>query len=127
MKSARLFFAVATLAMAFLLTCAVTTANASHKSAAPPPPPVDGRILIDSVDAASKTVVLRYMRDGTTHTYSFDDLSVIKVGDASSDPTTVDQIKVGMQVRDYVERDSHTLDSIIVSTADPAPTNPPPQ
>ena len=126
MKSARLFFAVATLAMAFLLTCAVTTANASHKSA-PPPPPVDGRILIDSVDASSKTVVFKYMRDGSNHTYSFDDLSVIKVGDASSDPTTVDQIKVGMQVRDYVERDSHILDSIIVSPAAPAPTNPPPQ
>ena len=63
------------------------------------------------------------MRNGTTHTYTLDSLSVIKVGDANAEGGKIGDIKVGMQVRDYIERDDHTLDSILVGTADPAPTN----
>jgi len=105
------------------MTCPVQTAFASNKDKTPPPP-VDERILIESVDTSAGMIVLRYMRDGTTHTYALDSVSVIKVGDANSDPVAISDIKAGMQVRDYVERDDHTLDSLLVSEADRAPEAP---
>ena len=121
MKPSRTLFTITTLALALLVTIAIPSAHAGKKKAKEAEKPVvDPRILIDSVDASAGTVVLNYKRDGTTHTYTLDGMSTIKVGD-STDPAKISDIKTGMQVRDYVERDDHTLDSITVSTADPAP------
>jgi hypothetical protein len=122
MKPSLLPLAVTTLMLAFSLTFAVQTATAAGYNAgnynAPAPREPDTRVLIESVDASAKTVVFKYMDKGTTQTYTVDDLTTIKVNDNTG---TFAQIKSGMQVRDSVERDSQTLDSISVSTADPAP------
>ena len=117
MKSSRfhlLSFSVIALALVFLFTSIVQTVNASSVTI----PPVDMRIMVESVNAASSTVVIKYMDKGTFHTYAIDGITQIKVNDTTG---TFAQIKAGMQVRDSVERDSQTLDSISVSAADPGP------
>jgi hypothetical protein len=119
MKPSRVFLTVTTLAVALLFTVAVLTVHAGGK--APPAPPVDPRKLITAVDAAAGAIVIEYMRDKTNHSYVLDGLTAIKVNNSTG---TIAQIKVGMQVRDFVERDAHTLDSITVSNADPAPVAP---
>jgi hypothetical protein len=121
MKSLRLLLAAVTLTVTLLLTLAVQTAAASSSSKAPPP--IDPRILIKTVDESAGTVEIEYMRDAKepTHVYTIDDLTTIQVND---DPGKISDIKAGMQVREYVERDGHTLDKITVSKADPAPVAP---
>lgn len=114
MKPSRLFLTVTTLILAFSFTVAVQTATAGQEP--------DTRVLIESVNTAASTVVIKYMDKGTTQTYTIDGLTSIKVGDNTG---TFAQIRAGMQVRDSVERDDHTLDSISVSAADPAPKGAP--
>ena len=60
------------------------------------------------------------MRDKTTHTYVIDDLTNLKVENRQGKVT---DIKVGMQVTDYQERDPHTLDSAVIDPAQPPPSN----
>jgi hypothetical protein len=61
------------------------------------------------------------MRDKSVHTYMIDDLTALKVNNL---PGTFTDIKAGMQVRDYVERDPRTLDTLTVDLADPGPVLP---
>ena len=119
MKPSRLFLAVTTLTLALLFTLAVPTAIAGKPKA--PPAPVDTRKLVQAVDAAAGTIVIQNMRDKTTHTYKVYELTSIKVNFSSG---KIADIKAGLQVRDYVERDDRTLDNITVDKADPAPAAP---
>jgi hypothetical protein len=121
MKSFCFPIAVVTLMLTLLLTLAVSTAGASTAKKPTPPPPVDKRILIKAVDATAATVEIQYMRDKGFHTYKIDSLTTVTV---NKNPGKFADIKVGMQVRDYVERDDQTLDSISVDKADPAPAVP---
>jgi hypothetical protein len=61
------------------------------------------------------------MRSNTTHSYKIDAGTTVKVNNA---PGKIADIKPGMQVRDSVDRDDRTLDSISVDKADPAPAAP---
>jgi hypothetical protein len=122
MKSSRLLFAVTTLALAFLFILAVSTATAgttgngwSQRAA------VDLRYLVTSVDATNGTIQVEFMRDKTIQTYKIDANTRIRVGDNMG---TIDQIKVGMQVRKNFMREGQTLAAIIVNQADPAPAPP---
>ena len=124
MKSSRLLLAVTTLA--FLFTVAVSTATAgttgngwSQRTE------VDLRYLVTSVDATTGTIQVEFMRDKTTVTYKIDANTKIRVGDTMG---TVDQIKVGMQVRKYFLKAGETpggegqiLGAILVNQADPPP------
>jgi hypothetical protein len=117
MNPSRLLFTVAALALTFLFTLAVPTAMAgSTKPAAPAP--VDERILVQSVNVAAGTIVIQYMRDKKTHTYTVDDLTALKVNNS---PGKIADIQVGMQIKDYVERDPHTLDTLTIQYAAPGP------
>jgi hypothetical protein len=119
MKSFQLFLAVATLALlsalAGLTATAGTTGNGWSQRAE-----VDLRYLITSVDAATGTIQVEFMRDKTTKTYKIDANTKIRVGDNMG---TIDQIKVGMQVRKSFTRAGQTLGAIVVDKADPAPAD----
>jgi len=117
MTPSRLLLAVTTLAMALLFTFAVPTATAAS-TAKTVTPPLDTRKLIKSVDAAAGTIEIENMRTQTSRSYKVDSVTSIKVNNA---PGKIADIKVGMQVRDTVDRDDQTLDSISVDKADPAP------
>jgi len=116
MKSSRLLFAFATFALALLLALAITTpASASNKKKSTPD---DTRILIDSVDASANTITVKIMTTKTTKIYKVDSSTTITVNGQAG---KLSDITSGLQVRDMVERDSESLDSISVSPADPAP------
>jgi hypothetical protein len=119
MKIYRILFAIAFLALINLLLSSGQTLAASTKPKEIPPE--DTRNLIHAINAAAGTIEIEYMRNKQTHTYSLDDITMIKVNNV---PGKITDIKTGMQVRDYVERDDHTLDKIVVDKADPAPSVP---
>jgi hypothetical protein len=126
MKSFRLSLAVSTLVLVLLLSFGVPHALAATMGTSVKvvePPPIDKRILIKSVDVKAGTIEVKYMRDAKqpTHVYAIDAVTVLTVGNSAA---KLDEVKVGMQVRSYVERDDKTLDSIDVSVADPPPVIP---
>ncbi len=84
-------------------------------------PPVDRRILVTAVDLKAGTVQFRFMRDARQPrpVYTIDSMTDLKVDNVRD---TIDKIKPGMQVRDYVERDGHTLDKLYVGAADSPPS-----
>jgi len=122
MKPTRLLLTVTTLAFLFALAVSTatagTTGNGWSQSAE-----VDLRYLITSVDATNGTIQVEFMRDKTIQTYKIDANTRVRVGDNMG---TIDQIKVGMQVRKYFIRAGQTLAAIVVGPADPPPAVPPP-
>ena len=119
MKSSRLLLAVTTLALAFLFTWAVPTASAARiRVIEAPETPVDTRKLVESVNVAGGTIDIEIMRDKTTHTYKIDGGTVITV---NNDPGKIGDIKVGMEVIDFVERSPQVLDSISLRSPESAP------
>jgi hypothetical protein len=122
MKSSRLLFAVATLALLFTLTVTTATAGTTGNGWSQRRQ-IDLRYLVTSVDATTGTIQVEFMRDKTIQTYKMDANTRIRVGDNLG---TIDQIKVGMQVRKNFMRQGQTLAAIIVNQADPAPVDPPP-
>jgi hypothetical protein len=98
------------LALVCFLIGPVQIAGAATKKA--PPPPVDTRKLIKSVDVAASSVVIEYMRDKTLHAYKVDSVTSLKVNNVSG---TVAQIRPGMVVDSFLERDDQTLDGLSVS------------
>jgi hypothetical protein len=116
MKPYRILFTIVTLALAYLMTSAVMPTSASTPA---PPPPIDTRKLIKSVNAADSSIVIEYMRDKTLHPYKIDDITALKVNNV---PGKVTDIKAGMVVDDYVERDGQTLDGLNVSGNGGTPT-----
>jgi len=82
-------------------------------------PPPDPRILVTSVDATNQQVTLTFKKSGQTTVYTIDSVTQITLKDGTA--ATFKDIQVGQEVFNYAERDSHTLDSISVGPADPAP------
>jgi hypothetical protein len=125
MSSFRLLFVVSSVAVALLFTLALPPATAASTGfkTVPVPPPIDRRILIKAVDVKASTITVKYMRSAKApdHTYAIDAMTVLTVNDVKG---TIDQVKVGMQVRSYVERDDLSLDSVAIGIADPAPVIP---
>ena len=122
MKPFRLLLVLITLALALSFLFAAPSARAAAKT---PPPPPDVRKLIKSVDVAAGTIVIQYMRDKRLRTYSLDDVTTITLNNS---PGKIADIKPGMEMTDYVERDDHTLDSITLQgfgTPPPAAKAPP--
>lgn len=114
MKSIRLFSTIVVYAFALLLlTVSVPYAKGATK-VIPPPPPVDTRILIKSIDVKAGTVTLKYMRDAKApdHTYGVDDMTLLKVNNVAGKIT---DIKIGMVVDSYLERDNDNLDALSLS------------
>jgi hypothetical protein len=104
MKLSRLLFIVTTLTVALLFTLPISTAVAGST--------VDTTKVIKSVDAAGSSVVIQYMSDKTLHPYKIDDVTMLKVNNVAG---KVADIKPGMVVDDFVERDDQTLDGLSVS------------
>ena len=112
MKSSRLLFFAALALLVFVtgLDQSALAAAAKKKPADEPPP--DNRKLIQSIDVKASTVVVQYNHDKSTHAYKIDDLTVLKINNQTG---KVADIKVGMVVDDYIERDFQNLDSISLS------------
>jgi hypothetical protein len=124
MKSSRLLLAVTTLAFTFLFTVAVSTTTAGTTGNGwSQTPTVDLRYLITSVDAATGTIQVEFMRDKTFQTYKTNPNTKINV---NGNLGPFDRIKVGMQVRKYFIREGQTLAAIVVDRADLSPAQPPP-
>jgi hypothetical protein len=122
-----LFFPVVVLALIYIATCFGQTAIGATKA---PPPPPDMRKMIKSVNLANSTIDIVYMNSHMVHTYKVDDVTQVKVN--NQDGKLAD-IKSGMVVDDYVERDNDDLDGISLSgygttpaAAKPATTKPAP-
>ena len=113
MKPTRLF-SIIVVALTFLLTLAISPATAGGVKEIKPPPPIDSRIVIKAVDLKANTVTLKYMRDAKQpdHVYTVDGVTQLKVNNVTG---TITQIKAGMVVDNYVERDNDTLDSLELS------------
>jgi hypothetical protein len=77
--------------------------------------------LVDSGDVANSQVTVTYKSNSSKHIYTIDGSTTIVVFGRSG---SLRDIPVGTEVKDYVERDSNTLDSIAVDKASPAPITP---
>ena len=86
-------------------------ALAAAKAKKPAPPP-DMRKLIQSVDQGSSSVIIVYQETKQTHTYHVDDMTALKVNGAAGKIT---DIKPGMEVTDYLERDNDNLDGLTLT------------
>ena len=113
MKRIRRFSVIAALVVGSVLTVSAPPAVAASK-VAKPPPPVDARILIKSVDLKAGTVTFRYMRSAKApdHTYAIDGTTQLKVNNVAGKIT---DIKSGMVVSSYLERDNDNLDGLELS------------
>jgi hypothetical protein len=120
MKSSRLLLAVAIFVFLFTLANSTATAGTTGDGLTQTQGP-DLRYLVTSVDATDGTIQVEFMRDKTTQTYKIDAATKIRVGDTMG---TIDQIKVGMQVRNKFMGAGQTLAAIVVNKADPAPAPP---
>lgn len=117
MKSSRLLLAATILA--FLFTLAVPTASADRiKIIKTPETPVDARKLVKSVDVTGGTIEIEVMRDQTTHIYNIDGGTIIRV---NNNPGKITDIKVDMEVSDFIERSPQVLDSISLTESDSTP------
>ncbi len=108
MRLSQLRFSVAALLCCFLFALAPASvlSAAAKKKEAPPP---DMRKLIKTVDVAGGAVVIEYMNNHQLHTYKIDDFTQLKVNGV---PGKIVDIKAGMEVKDYVERDNDDLDGL---------------
>jgi len=122
------------MAVPFIFTLTVSHAAASTTK---PPPPEDFRKMVQTVDVKDSEVVVVYMHDRSTHTYKIDFVTALKVNNVAG---KIDDLKAGMVVDDYVERDNDSLDLLSVSgygtnptaakpkkSAKPKPTSMPPE
>jgi hypothetical protein len=71
--------------------------------------PPDTRKLIDSIDASASTIVLNDRKHNSFHTYRVDDMTKLIVNGI---PGKFGDIKPGMEVKDFIERDNDTLDNL---------------
>jgi hypothetical protein len=110
MKNIRAVFAPAVLAITLFLGIASGPAFAAAKKTPPPPP--DMRKTIQAVDVKNNSVVILYNNSKLTHTYRIDNVTVLKVNGV---PGQLSDIKKGMVVTDYLERDNDDLDSLTLT------------
>jgi hypothetical protein len=112
MKTARVTYAIALLALAFLLVVAVPNSEAKKIKEAPDQnTPVPTKV-IKAVDVSAGTVQIEFSVDKSTHIYKVDAGTTIVVNGGKG---KLSDLKVGMQVTDLTERDSQSLDSISVT------------
>lgn len=104
--------------IALLLLLAVP-ASAKEKLRPTDDAPDDTRKIVRAVDSASSTIEMQTMFDRAMHHYKIDLGTLITVDGASG---TINKIRVGMKVSDFVERDPETLDSISLVPGDDAPS-----
>ena len=117
MKSSRLLFAITTLALLFTFAVSTAIAGSMGNGAAQ-----RQKLVIDSVDASSGTVVFKSMVDQSIHTYKIDATTKLSL---TGKKATVDQIKPGEKVANYTVRggqsaDGSTLDVLMLWQAPPA-------
>ncbi len=112
MKSNQYFLGFAAFALTFSLLLAAPAYGSNKNKAAAPTPPPDDRKMIQSVNVADSSVVIEYMHDKSTHTYKVDGLTQLKVNNIAGN---ISEVKAGMEVTDYVERDNDDLDGLSVS------------
>jgi hypothetical protein len=110
MKLSRLLLSVVVALLVFV-TFLSQSALATAKQKPPPPPP-DMRKIIVKVDVKSNTVTIIYANEHMTHDYKIDDMTKLKVN--NQDGKFAD-IKRGMVVDDYIERDNDYLDLLSLS------------
>lgn len=77
------------------------------------------RKLIKSVDVKNSTITISYSYGKQVHTYKIDDFSKVQV---DGSPAKVSDIKAGMEVAEYTERDNDDLDSVNLLSKTAAPT-----
>ena len=111
MKNSRVVFAPVVLAFCMLLGISAGPVFAAPAKKTPPPPP-DMRKVIQSVDTKNNAVIIVYMNSKQTHTYRIDDMTVLKVNGV---PGKLVDIKKGMVVADYLERDNDDLDGLTLT------------
>ena len=110
MKNSRAIFAPAVLVFSLLFAIATEPAFAAAKKAAPKPP--DMRKTIQAVDVKNSSVVILYNNSKQTHTYRIDSVTVLKVNGV---PGQLTDIKKGMVVTEYLERDNDDLDGLTLT------------
>jgi hypothetical protein len=110
MKNPRVVVAPAVLA--FCLLFGITAGPVFAAAKKTPPPPPDMRKVIQGVDTKNSAVVIVYMESKQTHTYRIDDITVLKVNGV---PGKLADIKKGMVVTDYLERDNDDLDGLTLT------------
>jgi hypothetical protein len=110
MKKLRIVVAPAVLA--FCLLFGITAGQVFAAAKKTPPPPPDMRKMIQSVDAKNNAVIIVYMESKQTHTYRIDDMTVLKINGV---PGKLAEIKNGMVVADYLERDNDDLDGLTLT------------
>jgi len=119
MKSTRLFLAIAISAVLFAFASSSATAGSMGNGAAQ-----RQKLVIESIDTTTGTVVLKSMVDQSVHTYKIDATTGIKIVNSKG---TIDQVKVGMKVFNYAGKggqppvEGQTLSFIGVSPAAPLP------
>jgi hypothetical protein len=111
MNSTRFLLCISSLMLVFLFTLAVPSAQARRHVTSSDGPAADVKKVIKAVNAAAGTVEIQFMDDNSTQVYKIDGGTVIKVNDGSGKIT---DIKTGMLVTDFIERDPSTLDSLSV-------------
>jgi len=119
MNPTRLLLAIT--ALAFFITLAVIPVNAGSMG--------NGaaqrmKLVVDSVDAAGGTIVLKSQVDNSVHTYKIDAKTRIMVGNAKG---TIDQVQAGQKVanlRAGPGEPPQTLQFLMVSPATAAPAAP---
>jgi hypothetical protein len=77
-----------------------------------PPPPTDSRKLVKSIDLAASSVVIEYMYDKQVHTYKIDGATALMINGVTG---KIADVKPGMEVKDYIERDNDDLDSLTLT------------
>jgi hypothetical protein len=79
------------------------------------------KLVVDSVDVAGGTVVIKSGVDGSVHTYKIEATTKLTVGHVKG---SIDQIKAGMKVANLhavAGQPPQTLDLLMVYQAAPAP------
>jgi hypothetical protein len=116
MNSHRALVATALLAGCFLLTLLATPVFAAPKTKIVTPP--DRRYLVKAVDASSNSITIFSSIEKTSQTYRIDDTTSVQV---NGSPAKFADIKAGMEVAAYTERDSDDLDSVSLMSKTSAP------
>ncbi len=68
--------------------------------------------MIESVDVENSSVVIIYMHSSLLHTYRLDENTVLTINGSRG---KVADIKSGMEVTSYLERDNDELDGLTLS------------
>jgi hypothetical protein len=119
MKSSPLLPAVTTLALLFTLAVSTATAGTAGNGWSQPAGQNVPKITVTAVDAAAGTIEFQ-MKDKSTKSLKIDEKTHVML---NGNPVKIDQIQAGMEVSNFVQRDSQTVGRIILYSA-PTPATP---